>query len=85
VNLWGAATARGSKLNAGIVVCVILFLHFMLVLACEFASSQGVKLAVFVASAMVLEMLAGAALFLRAMRMPRLRETRSGVAVLAAD
>jgi lipopolysaccharide export system permease protein len=85
VNLWGAATARGSKLNAGIVVCVILFLHFMLVLACEFASSQGVKLAVFVASAMVLEMLVGAALFLRAMRMPRLRETRSGVAVLAAD
>jgi lipopolysaccharide export system permease protein len=76
VNLWGGATGRSSKLAAAVIVCGILFVHFMLVLACEFASSQGVFLAIIVAIAMAAEMLAAVALFFHAMRRCRLSRTR---------
>jgi lipopolysaccharide export system permease protein len=72
VNLWGGSTGRSSKLAAATIVCGILFVHFMIVLACEFASSQGLTLAAIVAAAMIAEMLIAAILFLRAMRPPRL-------------
>jgi lipopolysaccharide export system permease protein len=86
VNLWGGTTGRNSKFAAGMVVCGILFLHFMLVLACEFASSQGVTLARAVAAAMGAEMLIGAGLFLWAMRPPRaISERPRRVPALAAD
>lgn len=86
VNLWGGTTGRSSKFAAGMIVCGILFLHFMLVLACEFASSQGVTLARAVAAAMGAEMLIGAGLFLWAMRPPRaIGERPRRVPALAAD
>jgi lipopolysaccharide export system permease protein len=86
VNLWGGTTGRSSKFATGMIVCGILFLHFMLVLACEFASSQGVTLAMIVAAAMGAEMLTGAALFAWAMRPPRLASnTARRMHALATD
>lgn len=75
VNLWGGSTGRSSKFTAAMIVCGILFIHFMIVLACEFASSQGLVLAATVAAAMIAEILISAILFLRAMRPPRLSPT----------
>jgi lipopolysaccharide export system permease protein len=85
VNRWGGATGRSGKFTAAIIICGILFLHFMLVLACEFASSQGVTLALIVAGAMGLELLTGAALFAWAMRPRRLRSETRRAPALAAD
>ena len=76
VALWGGSTGRDKKSSTAVVICGILFLHFMLVLACEFASSQGVTLAIFVAAAMALEMLISIALFAYAMMPARLAGTK---------
>lgn len=73
INLYGGNTGRSSKLTAAIVLCGILFVHFMLVLAAEFASSQGTTLAFIVAGAIVLQMLISIFLFWYAMRRPRRR------------
>src|SRR6185312_8683856 len=87
VNLWGGSTGRSSKLAAAMIVCGILFVHFMIVLACEFASSQGLVLAAIVVAAMIAEMVISAILFLRAMRPPRPSRTRRKAArvVLAGE
>src|SRR5690606_30477225 len=68
INLWGG-TARDSRTATAAIVCFILLIHFLLVLACEFASSQGVGLAIGVAAAMAAEMLASMILFLRSLRL----------------
>jgi lipopolysaccharide export system permease protein len=86
VSLWGGTTGRSSKFMAGMIVCGILFLHFMLVLACEFASNQGVALAQIVAITMGMEMLVGAGLFAWAIRPPRaIREPSRRTPALATD
>lgn len=83
VNLWGGSTGRSSKLAAAMIVCGILFIHFMIVLACEFASSQGLVLAASVAAAMIAEILISSVLFLRAMRPPRLSPSARKAAQVA--
>jgi lipopolysaccharide export system permease protein len=83
VNLYGGNTGRSSKFAAAMVLCGILFVHFMLVLAAEFASSQGTTLAIIVACAIVLQILISIFLFWRAMRRPRRRAAMGGRTVFA--
>lgn len=84
INLYGGNTGRSSKFVAAMVLCGILFVHFMLVLAAEFASSQGTTLAFIVACAIVLQILISIFLFWLAMRRPRRRTAVAGKrAVLA--
>ncbi len=71
VNLYRGNTARSGKFAAAMIVCGILFVHFMVVLAAEFASSQGVTLAIIVACAIAAQILFSALLFWLSMRPPR--------------
>lgn len=69
VNLWGGATGRNSKTATMAIVCLILLIHFLTVLACEFASSQGVTFALAVAATMAVEIALSVVLFLRSLRL----------------
>lgn len=84
VNLYGGNTGRSSKFSAAMVLCGILFVHFMLVLAAEFASSQGTLLALVVAGAIVLQILISIFLFWWAMRRPRRKAYAPGKAAILA-
>ena len=84
VNIWGG-TGRNGKTAAAAIVCFILLVHFLLVLSCEFASSQGVALAIATAIAMALEIVISVVLFLRSLRLrPAAKPHAVGPALLAS-
>lgn len=85
VNLWGGSTGRSSKLTSAVIVCSILLLHFLTVLACEFASSQGVNFALAVAAIMATEVVASVVLFLRSLRLRPARRSRKQAAALLSN
>lgn len=84
VNMWGG-TGRNSKTATAAIVCFILLVHFLLVLSCEFASSQGVALAIATAIAMMLEIVISVALFLRSLRLRPAAKSRGAAPTLLAS
>jgi nitrogen fixation/metabolism regulation signal transduction histidine kinase len=84
VNMWGG-TGRNSKTATAAIVCFILLVHFLLVLSCEFASSQGVALAIATAIAMMLEIVISVVLFLRSLRLRPAARSRGAAPTLLAS
>jgi lipopolysaccharide export system permease protein len=64
VAIWGSATGRSSKMSTVLIAGFVLLVHFLIVLGCEFASSQGVAFAFGVAVAMATEIVLAVCLFL---------------------
>ncbi len=73
VAIWGGTTGRSSKITTALIAGLVLLVHFLIVLACEFASSQGVVFAFAVALAMVVEIAIAALLFVHAIGRRRMR------------